>query len=45
MIEVYVDDMLVKSIKVAECLVHLDEMFSILRKYKIIINPAICILD
>lgn len=32
--EVYVDDMLFKGIRVKDHLKHLDEMFFILRKYK-----------
>ncbi|MGV7988958.1 reverse transcriptase domain-containing protein, partial [Mycobacterium kansasii] len=39
-IEVYVDDMLVKSVKAAEHLAHLDETFSIMRKYQMKLNPT-----
>ncbi|KAL5579951.1 hypothetical protein UlMin_012393 [Ulmus minor] len=40
--EVYVDDMLVKSLKVDEHINNLKESFEILRKYKMKINPAKC---
>lgn len=40
--EVYMDDMLVKSVKVAEHLVYLDEMFNILRKHKLMLNLEKC---
>ncbi|KAL0385987.1 UNVERIFIED_CONTAM: Retrovirus-related Pol polyprotein from transposon.6 [Sesamum radiatum] len=38
-IEVYVDDMLVKSKKVDEHVKDLEETFSVLRKYKLKLNP------
>ncbi|KAL0405934.1 UNVERIFIED_CONTAM: hypothetical protein Slati_3907300 [Sesamum latifolium] len=41
-IEVYVDDMLVKSKKAEEHIKDLEETFSILRKYKLKLNPAKC---
>ncbi|KAL0434388.1 UNVERIFIED_CONTAM: hypothetical protein Slati_2773100 [Sesamum latifolium] len=41
-IEVYVDDMLVKSKKAADHVKDLEETFSVLRKYKLKLNPARC---
>ncbi|GFY99208.1 hypothetical protein Acr_13g0006090 [Actinidia rufa] len=41
--EVYIDDMLVKSLKVANHITHLEEAFGILRKYKMMLNPSKCI--
>ncbi|KAL0400070.1 UNVERIFIED_CONTAM: Retrovirus-related Pol polyprotein from transposon.6 [Sesamum radiatum] len=41
-VEVYVDDMLVKSKKVEEHVKDLEETFSVLRKYKLKLNPAKC---
>lgn len=40
--ELYADDMLVNSIKASEHLTHLDEMFSILRRHKMMFNPVKC---
>ncbi|KAL0413485.1 UNVERIFIED_CONTAM: hypothetical protein Sradi_1550200 [Sesamum radiatum] len=40
--EVYVDDMLVKSKKAQDHVKDLKEMFSILRKYKLKLNPGKC---
>ena len=40
--EVYVDDMLVKSMRSSDHLAHLAEMFSILRIYKMKLNPNKC---
>lgn len=40
--EVYVNDMLMKSIRARDHFQHLDEMFSILRKYKMKLNPNKC---
>ena len=42
--EVYVDDMLVKSKKVEQHLEDLRETFDILRKYQMRLNPAKCVL-
>ncbi|KAL0448536.1 UNVERIFIED_CONTAM: Retrovirus-related Pol polyprotein from transposon opus [Sesamum latifolium] len=39
---VYVDDMLVKSKKAEEHVKDLEETFSVLRKYKLKLNPAKC---
>ncbi|KAL0401563.1 UNVERIFIED_CONTAM: hypothetical protein Slati_4186200 [Sesamum latifolium] len=41
-VEVYVDDMLVKSKKAADHVKDLEETFSVLRKYKLKLNPAKC---
>ncbi|KAL0456609.1 UNVERIFIED_CONTAM: Retrovirus-related Pol polyprotein from transposon [Sesamum latifolium] len=41
-VKVYVDDMLVKSQKVGEHVNDLEETFSVLRKYKLKLNPAKC---
>lgn len=38
------DDMLVKSVKAVEHLASLDEMFLVLKKYKMMLNPAKCAL-
>ena len=40
--EVYVDDMLVKSTKASHHVNHLGEMFGILRKYHMKLNPQKC---
>ncbi|KAL0462962.1 UNVERIFIED_CONTAM: Retrovirus-related Pol polyprotein from transposon opus [Sesamum latifolium] len=41
-VKVYVDDMLVKSKKAADHVKDLEETFSVLRKYKLKLNPAKC---
>ena len=41
-IEVYVDDLLVKSREKADHLRHLAEAFDILRKFQMKLNPAKC---
>ncbi|KAL0458557.1 UNVERIFIED_CONTAM: hypothetical protein Slati_0482900 [Sesamum latifolium] len=41
-VEVYVDDMLVKSKKAVDHVKDLEETFSVLRKYKLKLNPAKC---
>ncbi|KAL0405116.1 UNVERIFIED_CONTAM: hypothetical protein Slati_3825500 [Sesamum latifolium] len=41
-VEVYVDDMLVKNKKTEEHVKDLEETFSVLRKYKMKLNPAKC---
>ena len=38
--EAYIDDMVVKSKEVSEHLVDLDEVFSVLRKYKMCLNAS-----
>ena len=41
--EVYVDDMLVKSKKANDHVTHLSQMFEILRKYRMKLNPrSVC---
>ena len=40
--EVYIDDMLVKSIKVELHVAHLVEVFQILRNYNLKLNPTKC---
>jgi len=40
--EVYVDDMLVKSKKAIDHIAYLDEMFHVLRKYGMKMNPLKC---
>ncbi|XP_012852376.1 PREDICTED: uncharacterized protein LOC105971987 [Erythranthe guttata] len=40
--EVYIDDMLVKSVKVSDHLTDLDQCFATLRKYKMKLNPLKC---
>ena len=41
--EVYIDDMLVKSFKAADHVAHLEEIFGILRKHHMMLNPFKCI--
>ena len=41
--EVYIDDMLVKSLKVADHIAHLEEAFGILRKHQMMLNHSKCI--
>lgn len=41
-VEVYIDDMLVKSQKAEQHLEHLTEAFDVLRKYNMKLNPAKC---
>ena len=41
-IEVYVDDLLVKSKEESDHLTHLAEAFHILRRYQMKLNPAKC---
>ena len=40
--EVYVDDMVVKSKMVGDHAEHLEQMFNILRKYQMKLNPLKC---
>jgi len=40
--EVYIDDMLVKSLRIEDHLKHLQESFSILKKYNMNLNPEKC---
>ena len=41
--ELYIDDMLVKSFKAADHITHLEEIFDILRKHKMMLNLSKCI--
>jgi len=41
--EVYIDDMLVKSLRAEDHLTHLQETFKILRKYNMKLNPEKCV--
>ncbi|XP_057502755.1 uncharacterized protein LOC130786489 [Actinidia eriantha] len=41
--KVYIDDMLVKSLKAANHIAHLEEAFGVLRKYRMMLNPSKCI--
>ena len=43
--EVYIDDMLVKSFTAIDHITHLKETFGILQKYRMILNPSKCIFD
>jgi len=40
--EVYIDDMLVKSLRAEDHLEHLQETFNILKKYNMKLNPEKC---
>ena len=42
MMEVYIDDMLVKSLKVVDHIAYLAEAFGILRRHRMILNPSKC---
>ena len=42
--EVYIDDMLVKSVKVELHVDHLAKSFQVLKDYKMKLNPAKCAL-
>ena len=43
--EVYVDDMLVKSLQKEDHVTDLREMFSLLQKYNMKLNPVKCAFD
>lgn len=43
--EVYVDDMLVKSKATGDHVAYLSEMFDILRKFRRKLNPQKCVLE
>lgn len=43
--EVYVDDMIIKSKDPAEHTKHLEETFELLRKYMMKLNPEKCIFE
>ncbi|CAA0842106.1 Unknown protein, partial [Striga hermonthica] len=40
--EVYVDDMFVKSVHTSDHITHLQDMFNILRSYSMVLNPKKC---
>lgn len=42
MMEVYIDDMLVKSMKADQHLSHLEQAFQVLERYKMKLNPTKC---
>ena len=41
--EVYIDNMLFKSLKAADHIAHLQEAFGVLRKHRMMLNPSKCI--
>ncbi|XP_057515034.1 uncharacterized protein LOC130796691 [Actinidia eriantha] len=41
--EVYIDDMVVKSLQASDHIAHLEEAFGVLRKHRMILNPSKCI--
>jgi hypothetical protein len=41
-VEVYVDDMLVKSMYITDHVADLSETFATLRRYRMMLNPAKC---
>ena len=41
--EVYIDDLLVKSLKATDHIAHLKEAFNVLRKYRMMLKPSKCI--
>lgn len=43
--EVYVDDMLVKSLRMGEHIKHLDESFQILKRFQMKLNPLKCAFE
>ena len=44
-IEIYIDDMLVKTFKADDHVAHLEVTFRILRKHRMMPNPSKCIFD
>ena len=44
-VQVYVDDMLVKSLRKNDHLVDLQEMFDTLQPYNMKLNPSKCVLE
>jgi len=44
-VEVYIDDMMVKSKKISEHLADLDEVFIVLRKHRLRLNASKCYFD
>ncbi|GFY95434.1 hypothetical protein Acr_10g0008190 [Actinidia rufa] len=43
MMKVYIDDMLVKSLKPTDHIAHLEEMFGVLWRHRMMLNPSKCI--
>ena len=41
--EVYIDDMLVKSLEATDHIAHLKKAFGFLRKHRMMLNPSKCI--
>ena len=41
--KVYIDDMLIKSLKAINHIVHLEETFSVLQRHRMMLNPSKCI--
>ena len=41
--EVYIDDMLVKSKEARDHITYLEEMFAVLKKYQMKLNPLKCV--
>ena len=41
--EVYIDNMLVKNLRAADHIIHLKEMFGILREHHMMLKPSKCI--
>ena len=41
--EVYIDDMLIKSVKAVDHITHLEEVFGVLWKHRMMLNPSKCI--
>ena len=42
MMEVHLDDLLVKSLDKADHIIHLQEAFEVLRHHKMMLNPTKC---
>ena len=40
--EVYIDDMLVKSLKTVDYIAYLEEIFGVLRRHRMMLNPSKC---
>lgn len=45
MMELYIEDVLVKSLQVANHLKHLEEAFSVLQKYRMKLSPLKCAFE
>ena len=44
-IEVYIDDILVKNLKATDHIAHLEETFCILHEHRMMLNPSRCIFS